>query len=93
MEGATSQLAGPDSGEMRGCHRPVCVQMVVGPSTILWWRVGQTTTTLSLDDDLNIVKCNTLMNINDIQIIHVYTDSNITVNKMLFIYFYYVVII
>ena len=48
---------------------------------------------LALDVDLNIVKYNTLMNINDIQIIHVYTDSNITVDKMLFIYFYYVVII
>ena len=31
MEGATSQLAGPDSGQMGGYHRPVCVETVVRP--------------------------------------------------------------
>ena len=71
-----------------------CVEMVVSPPPFYGGGVWPTTTTtLAPDVDLNIVKYNTLMNINNIQIIHVYTDSNISVNKMLFIYFYYVVII
>ena len=65
--------------------------MVVSPPP--FFGGGVWPTTLALDVDLNIVKYNTLMNINNIQIIHVYTDSNISANKMLFKYFYYVVII
>ena len=65
--------------------------MVVSPPPFVGG--GVWLTTLSPDVDLNIVKYNTLMNINNIQIINVYTDSNISVNKMLFINFYYVVII
>ena len=41
MEGATSQLAVPDSGKMGGYHRPVGVETVVGPTTTVEKRANQ----------------------------------------------------